>query len=184
MGLDIRPDIICGDFDSAHIGTARNEFPAAEFVPTPDQNRADLEKAIHLARARGATAITIAGAGGGRIDHTLGNLALLIRYGAEIPMRIVDDRSETFGVSGSDAHPGDMRFAVEAGDTISVVAIVDPTHITLTGVQWELHEALLAVGTHGVSNVATGNEVFLQVRGSAFLCRLYREMFDPPTHKP
>ena len=180
--LGIRPDIVCGDFDSARIEVAQRDFPDAEFVRTPDQNRADLEKAILLARERGATSITVAGAGGGRIDHHLGNLALLLRYGSEIQIQIVDDRSETFGVSGSDSQPGEKRLAVQPGDTISVIAVDARTHVTLTGVQWELLNAHVPIGTYGVSNVATGPEVILEVRGAAFLCRLYHEALDsPPT---
>src|SRR5262245_45458987 len=79
-GLRLTPDIICGDFDSVQLEVARQEFPIAEFYPTPDQEQGDLEKAIQLALERGADAITILGAGGGRIDHTLANFALLLRY--------------------------------------------------------------------------------------------------------
>src|SRR5687767_12152690 len=72
-GLELSPQLICGDFDSVVLSVAQQEFPHAEFLPTPDQDFADLEKAIRIAIERGATAITIIGACGGRIDFTLAN---------------------------------------------------------------------------------------------------------------
>src|SRR5882724_11697385 len=98
--LGLTPDIICGDFDSANIAVARQEFPSAEFLPTPDQDRGDLEKALLLALDRGATAITITGAGGGRIDHTLANFALLLRY-TDCSICIADDLGRTYSVAGT-----------------------------------------------------------------------------------
>src|SRR5689334_8533574 len=65
--LGLIPSIVCGDFDSAQLDVARLEFPEAEFLPMPNQERGDLEKALLLARERGATAITITGAGGRRM---------------------------------------------------------------------------------------------------------------------
>ena len=66
-------------------GRGPRRFPNALVVPTPDQDFADLEKAVLLARERGATHIAMLGATGGRMDHTLGNFALLQRYADVFP---------------------------------------------------------------------------------------------------
>src|SRR5690242_14737410 len=89
--LGLSAHIVCGDFDSVRLEAARLALPGAEFVPTPDQDQADLEKAILVAQERGAADITILGATGGRSDHLLANFALLLRYHTEIPLRIVDE---------------------------------------------------------------------------------------------
>lgn len=174
MQLGIVPDIVSGDFDSIDMAAARQAFPQAEFVPTPDQNFADLEKALHLARARGATSITITGAGGGRIDHTLANFALLLRYGKELPVSVVDDRSRVRAIARSATGIGDnSTFATQAGDTISLIALEDGAQVSIFGVRWEVQDFALSPGTQGVSNMALGAEVTVEVqRGAILICHL------------
>lgn len=173
VGLGLKPDIICGDFDSVQLEVARAEFPGAEFVATPDQDQADLEKALHVARERGATAITITGAAGGRIDHTLANFSLLLRYHREIPLVIVDDGSEVLALSGTDETPGEQVFAATPGDTFSLLSLDGKAHATIQGVQWPLDDYRLPIGTLGVSNVAEAARVVVRARGGALLvCHL------------
>lgn len=166
--LEIAPDIICGDFDSVEMAAAKRAFPDAEWVSTPDQNKADLEKAILLAQSRGATEITMLGANGGRIDHTLANFALLLRYHNEIPLRIVEDGAETWAVSGVSI------FAAQSGDTVSLISMDGAAQVSISGVRWPLNAFLLPIGTLGVSNEATGGEVSITTTGGAILaCHLF-----------
>jgi thiamine pyrophosphokinase len=164
---DITPDIISGDFDSVSLAEARRFFPEAECVATPDQNRADLEKAILLAQSRGATAITLTGATGRRLDHTLGSLVLLLRYGAEVPLSLVEDGTVIRAVSRR------WQFPTQPGDTISLISPEGRARVTLLGVQWPLQDERLSVGTQGISNVAVGREVTVEVTGGTILvCHL------------
>ncbi|HZP82682.1 MAG TPA: thiamine diphosphokinase [Chthonomonadaceae bacterium] len=172
-GLGLKPDIICGDFDSVEWDVAQAEFPGAEFVATPDQDQADLEKALHVARARGATALTITGAAGGRVDHTLANFSLLLRYHREIPMVIVDDRSEVLALSGTDETPGEQVFAATPGDTFSLLSLDGLVRATIQGVKWPLNDHRLPIGTLGISNIAEAEQVVVRARGGALLvCHL------------
>ena len=166
--LEIAPDIICGDFDSVEMASAKRALPRAEWVSTPNQNKADLEKAILLALARGATEITILGANGGRIDHTLANFALLLRYHHEIFLRIVEDGAETRAVSGL------SLFAARCGDTLSLISMDGAARVSVSGVRWPLTDFPLPIGTLGVSNEATGGEVAVTANGGAILaCHLF-----------
>jgi thiamine pyrophosphokinase len=166
--LGVTPDIVCGDFDSVDLAVVRREFPCAEIVPTPDQNSADLEKALLLARTRGATAVTIAGAAGGRIDHLFANFALLLRYQHELKLCVVDDHSQVWPVSGT------FEFAAQSGDTVSLIAWESGVCVSISGVQWGLREAALLPGTLGVSNRAIGGQVRVEVhQGNILLCHLY-----------
>jgi thiamine pyrophosphokinase len=175
VGLGLTPDVICGDFDSVILDVARAEFARAEFLPMPDQAFADLEKAIHLALERGASSITIIGAAGGRIDHTLGNFALLLRYHADVPLRIVDDVSEVWAVSGTEDAPGETTFAAQPGDLISLLSLDGAARVRISGVKWPLHDAALPIGTHGISNAAESEQIYLSVRGGAILvCHLHK----------
>ncbi len=74
------PDFLLGDFDSLEpaerrrlidLGVALRRFPA-------QKDETDLELALDLAIAEGASEIRILGALGGRIDHSLGNIGLLL----------------------------------------------------------------------------------------------------------
>ncbi len=168
-GMGIAPDIVCGDFDSVRLEVARVEFPKAAFIPTPDQDQADLEKALHVAREQGATAITIIGAAGGRMDHTLGNFSLLLRYHAEVLLAIVDDLGEVRAISGTDDTPGEWQIAATPGDTISLLSFGGTARATILGVQWPLLDYRLPIGTQGISNVAMEEQVTVQARGGALI---------------
>lgn len=165
--LGITPHIICGDFDSVVLERAEQEFPQTTFISTPNQDRADLEKALHLVQERGAKQVTITGAGGGRIDHQLANIALLLRYHTEINLSIVDDLGLVCAVSDT------LTLQTSAGDTISLISLSGSARVTLLGVQWELSDYLLPIGTMGVSNVAQAEQVSLEVTGgTVLLCHL------------
>ena len=75
------PQVALGDFDSlpdadrarlAEAGVRMHSFPAAK-------DETDLELALDLAIDEGATEIRILGGLGRRLDHTLGNIGLLLR---------------------------------------------------------------------------------------------------------
>lgn len=172
--LSITPDIICGDFDSLRWEEAEAAFPQAEFIRMHDQDKADLEKALCYALERGAKEVTLLGVTGGRLDHTLANCALLLRYGGQAPLRIVDDLSETWALSGEEETPAERRFTARPGDTLSLISFDGKARVTLQGTRWPLEEAVLPVGTHGVSNVIESDPVFIRVRGGAVLvCLLH-----------
>ncbi len=178
--LGLRLDIICGDFDSIRMPDARSAFPDAEFIATPDQEQADLEKAIGLARTRGATTITLLGATGGRIDHTLAAFALLLRYHAEVVLALEDDRSVVRAVSGALEQPGELTLTAKIGDTISLISFDGAARVTLVGTRWPLRDELLPVGTRGVSNRAERERVVVRARGGAVLvCHLREDEASP-----
>ncbi len=178
--LGLVPHIICGDFDSVHLERAQAAFPGAEFVATPNQDRADLEKALHIAQERGAVSVTIIGAAGGRVDHLLGNFALLLRYHADFALRIVDDASEVRALSGVGGCSGEAVLITRPGDTVSLISPSGAARVSILGVAWELEDHALPAGTMGVSNVASGERVRVCVRGgTVFLCHLpLREAFS------
>jgi len=181
--LGVSPDLVTGDFDSVSLPLAKRQFPMTEFLPTPDQSRGDLEKAIIVALNRGATSITIAGAAGGRIDHTLGNVSLLLRFHNVVQISIVDDWSEIRAISGSDDAPGEWVSTANPGDTIAMVTFDGRARASVTGVEWPLNDYLLPIGTHAVSNKATEGTVTFRARGGALLaCRLDRSYVAGTQH--
>jgi thiamine pyrophosphokinase len=174
-GLGIAPALICGDFDSIDMELAVREFPGAEFVETPNQDLADVEKALLLACDRGATAVTVLGAGGGRIDHALASAALLLRHHGAVELALRHDGATVRALSAQ-AEPGRLDLSTRPGDTISLIAFSAENRVSLSGVAWPLDNQPLTVGTHGVSNVAMGERVTALVHvGAVLICHLFTE---------
>lgn len=168
--LGVRPDVVSGDFDSLDLEAAHALLPQAEFVPTPDQNRTDLEKAVLIALERGAEGLTVTGAAGRRIDHTLGNFGLLLRWRAEypnLPVVLVADGSETRAVRG------EIVLKTEPGDVVSLLSWDGLARVSVSGVKWPLESHLLAVGVGGLLNEALGPRVTIRAEGGIiFVCHL------------
>lgn len=70
------PDLAIGDFDS--LGYVPEGVEVLAFPPEKDAS--DMELALGEAVARGADAVEVYGALGGRLDHTLANLQLLASF--------------------------------------------------------------------------------------------------------
>lgn len=72
--LGVQPDLIVGDFDS-HVNP---HWPIETIVLPCEKDDTDTGFAVKTALARGFSEFLFLGATGGRLDHTLGNLALLL----------------------------------------------------------------------------------------------------------
>ena len=168
--LGVMPNIVSGDFDSLDLDAARLALPDAEFLPTPDQNQTDLEKAFNIARDRGAVEITIVGAAGGRIDHTLGNFSRLLRWREELPdfpVVVVEDGSEVRAVNR------EMTLITEPGDVVSLLSYDGRARVSIRGVRWPLEGHLLRLGVGGLLNEAVAPEVCITATGGSILvCHL------------
>lgn len=162
--LGARPHLAVGDMDSIPevlLQEYRQSGVELHLHP-PKKDATDLELALELAITRGATRISILGATGGRLDHTLGNLFLLARcLPTGIPACIMDHEQcvhltdQTLTVNGA------------AGDTLSLLpATPEACGVTLTGLEYPLHEATLTFGTSlGMSNVFVETRATVTLRG-------------------
>ncbi len=168
--LGIYPNIVSGDFDSLDLDAAQRLLPDAEFIPTPDQDHTDLEKAVQIARERGAESLTVAGAAGRRIDHTLGNFSLLLHWRAEhpaLPVVFVADGSETRAVIG------EIVLEAEPGDAVSLLSLDGRARVSADGVRWPLEDHPLAVGVGGLLNEAVSDKVTIRAAGGiVIVCHL------------
>ncbi len=156
-------DAVVGDMDSVDPSVRRQlHAQGTPFIVSPvDKDETDLELALQLALAKGATELVIAGALGARIDHTLGNLALLALPAlASVAVRIVDGEQTIWLVRDRLIVPG------QPGDTLSLVPFGGDAHgVTVSGVRWPLHEADLPLGPSlSISNrmTATRAEIVVQ----------------------
>lgn len=103
-GLGTPPDLLVGDFDShpdPHLGTETIVLPR-------EKDDTDTAFAVKEALRRGFQEFLLLGAAGGRLDHTLGNVSLLLMLdGQGKRARLVDDWSEMEIVSRESAYVED-----------------------------------------------------------------------------
>lgn len=168
VAWDWQPDLVIGDMDSIDAAVAEQLRSAAvPFVQFPaEKDETDLELALRAAVERGADEIIVAAALGGRIDHMLGNLALLaLPLLAAVQVQMVD--------GGQSIWPVRERLVVDgaAGDTLSLIPFGgDASGVSVAGVHWPLENADLPVGPSlGISNRLIGSQAVVTVRAGALL---------------
>ncbi len=166
--MDLGADLLVGDLDSASPEAVRAlEEGGCQVVRHPERKEAtDTELALGEAMARGATRITVLGAIGGRIDHTLGNILLLALPGLEgLAVRLFD------GVSYLSLVRGEACVRGEKGDLVSLLPIGGDAHgIRTEGLEYPLRGETLRLGpARGISNALTGPEARVSVEEGCLL---------------
>lgn len=167
--IDRAPHVLIGDLDSV----SAEEVAWAEAHGTrvlrypPEKDDTDLELALALARADGYKTVRIIGALGGRVDHMLGNLALLANPALEgLDARIIQPGTEVFLVRGQ------VEIEGGPGDLVSLLPVFGIAHgVTTTALQYPLRgESLLPYRTRGISNVMLEKRAGVSVSAGTLLC--------------
>lgn len=158
----VRPHAIVGDFDSVRPATLAR-FPPERVFEDADPNTTDLDKAIRHVRGRGYGHITIVGSNRDRLDHTLGNLALLLSHGRRAHLELVDEHFTTTIVTRSAPIRG------PPGTVVSLVAPQGARGVTTRGLRWELQGFDLPFGTRGIHNEIRRSPARVSVRRGPLL---------------
>ncbi len=167
LALGLIPSVIIGDLDSIADELQTLQAGGAQVFQHPrDKNETDLELALTYALEQGQTEIVILGALGGRLDQTLGNLALLADprlSGREV--RLDDGVEEVFLCR---AH---ARVQGRSGDLVSLIPWGGEVHgVRTEGLRWPLFdEPLFAHKTRGLSNEMTAEQALIWVRSGTLL---------------
>lgn len=128
--------------DAADRGAQVMRYPAAK-------NETDLELALDLAREVGAARIVVAGGHGGRLDHLLGNVAVIAAAASDkVRVEALSGSARVTVVTDS------ARLSGATGSLVSLLAIGAPARgVTTAGLRFALHGDDLVPGTsRGVSN--------------------------------
>jgi thiamine pyrophosphokinase len=157
LAAGIKPAAIIGDLDSL-TPELRLALPGARLVRDDDPNSTDLQKAIDYCIAAGATEVDILGAGGGRSDHALANLSVLLLYRGQAAVRVIDDLFVIQAVDGA------VTIDEPPGTIVSLVAIGRCDGVTTTGMRWDLADHQLAFGPRGVHNEVRTRPATVSVR--------------------
>lgn len=150
--LNIMPDIIIGDFDSA-TEMVREKYMSLDraIVLNPIKDYTDTHMAVLKAIELGAKSITMLGATGTRLDHVVGNFALLkLCLDEGIKAVILDENNR---ITMIDKHMS-LKKTEQYGRYVSCIPFSDEvTGINLRGFVYELTDAtMIKAETIGVSN--------------------------------
>ncbi|HOU42725.1 MAG TPA: thiamine diphosphokinase [Anaerolineaceae bacterium] len=167
--LGLEPDVVIGDLDSVEPGdlTYLEPFGIKVLQYPPAKDETDLELAIQYALEQGCQSICIVAGLGGRLDHTLGNLFLLLNPRlADIDIRLDDGLVEAFLIRREATIQG------AEGDLVSLVPLEgSATGICTEGLQYPLKdETLVSHQTRGISNRMLGSSARVELREGKLLC--------------
>ena len=172
LALGLQPNLIIGDMDSAERDQLRKlqdeDVPIELF--SHDKNETDLELAINHAVDLKPNQIMIVGALGGRLDQTLGNIALLN-----------DTRQRSFDIRLDDGVEeificwNQVQVHGKRGDLVSLIPWQGPvTDVRTENLRWALrNEPLYPDKTRGISNQMLGNTALVSI-GSGSLLVVHR----------
>lgn len=168
----VRPDLVLGDFDSLRDPAVLAEYEGVVRHPT-DKDDTDTELGLKELRARGYGRVTMAGGGGGRLDHLFALRALF-----ELPW-------------GPDAWyaPGELvlrirsplELELKAGALISAFPSVrGASGMKSEGLRWPLDGLCWGPGEFGISNRARGGRAVITPGEGELLVVVPYESFDSP----
>ena len=156
----VMPDILLGDMDSVRGDVLQRMQAVAEIDRLPCiKDDTDGVHALDVAIARGAEHITLLGALGGRMDHALANLMLLVRaHRSGVKAQILSETMRIERVDGCTVISG------ARGDTASLLPLGEAKGVTLRGFFYPLdHHDLDSSYPLGISNVITQDEASVSV---------------------
>lgn len=169
----LHADYVIGDFDSVTSSVPKDclRYPSKK-------DDTDLMLAVQLGLKKGYRHFAIYGGLGGRLDHTLANIQILlylshqsatgILYGDSYTIQIVTDSSLCFPANS----PSNKK-----GVLCSIFSLTDTsTGVSLDGFEYPLTDATLTNDVPlGISNVFLGKEAWIHVKKGALCVLAYNK---------
>ena len=159
--MGVAPTILLGDFDSMELPRDLPKETEVIQLP-PEKDLTDTQLAVQLALQRGATELVLIGGLGGRLDHTLSNLAILEDlYQKQIRALFNNGQNRVRFLRNNSSLILRDHFRY-----LSLI-LADETAkgVTLEGCKYPLKKAKLSrLNQYAVSNEILGNCAFLEVR--------------------
>ncbi len=151
--VGIRPDLLLGDFDTLDKQVLKEyQEMGVEFMTfPPEKDYTDTHLALTTALAKNPEQITIFGATGTRLDHTLANIGLLtLAVHANVKAELIDENNRIQMMKDHLTIKKEEAW----GNYISLLAYTEKVAgIDLEGFLYPLHKAELTIGiSRGISN--------------------------------
>ena len=176
LALGYTPNLIIGDLDSisdeergklALSSVEGMKEAGVQVIQFPrDKNETDLELAIQHAAEMQPEQIVIVGALGGRLDQTLGNIALLSDFRlSTLDLRLDDGVEEIYFCRDQAEVHG------RSGELVSLIPWGVPVEgVRTDGLRWPLSdETLYPDKTRGISNELLGEQATVRIRSGLLL---------------
>ena len=161
--VNIPPNVLIGDFDSIR-AEDRLFFETGQtlIISHPaDKDKTDSELCIDWAIQNRATDISLLGATGTRMDHSLANIYLLTKLARQgIKARIINSHNEIHIVTTY------LELKGQPGEYLSLVPISEKiSGLTLKGLEYTLTDAEIEMGSSlGISNVFREELAYISIR--------------------
>lgn len=164
LALGLTPNLIIGDMDS--LPSTFNLEPSTLIQFPADKNETDLELAIQHALTLNPQEVIILAALGGRLDQTLGNIALISRLQVTGCRLVLDD-----GVEEVFFCHDQVEVSGTVGDIVSLIPWQgEVTGIITQGLKWPLqNETLYPNKTRGISNEMMGDKATIEIKSGLLL---------------
>ena len=177
LALGLTPAVLIGDLDSLSSEDRRFlDRAGTKIHPSPrNKNETDFELALRFAVEAGYRQLRVVAALGGRLDQTLGNLALLTDpLLAGLDIRAEDGIQEAFFIRDTcrlQGTPGDLVSLIPWGGEV--------TGVTTTGLRWPLSgEVLQPYRTRGISNELQDESASVLITAGLLLVAHRRQTCD------
>ena len=162
IAMGFVPHELVGDMDSitaVDLSDARDSKVLISQYPA-NKDVTDTEIAIASAIAHRSTHITVVSGGGDRFDHVLGMVHSLASCARTVATTLLIGTARVSYAT----HNQEFKFETQTGDIVSLIPLGGDATVTTTGLQWELkNSALQSFASRGVSNIATGDSVTINV---------------------
>ena len=179
IALGFTPNVIIGDLDSVTLDLQSLMEKGAQIIRHPcDKNETDLELAIQYALTLKPEQVIILAALGGRLDQTLGNIALISGM-RDNTFRLDDGVEEVFFCRDH------VQINGNVGDLVSLIPWQgEVTDIETKGLKWTLQaETLYPHKTRGISNEMLGATATVQIKSGSLLVVHRRTDHQPGDQK-
>lgn len=179
--LGLTPDMLIGDLDSVTAGeVAEAEAQGVEVRRySVDKDETDLELALLAAVESGADELLVFAALGGRLDHSLANLALLALPHLEgRRVTFENGREEVFLIRGEAEIKG------RAGDVVSLLPFFGAAEgVETRDLKYPLRrETLLPEKSRGISNVMLKDSAGVSLQSGKLIC-IHTRQGEEPLHR-
>ena len=156
------PDIVTGDMDT--LSAAMQKKYADIIVKEDEQEHNDQTKAVRwaLSNLDGIESICILGASGGRADHTIGNISLLMEYTrmfdlGDMNLEMVTDKETIFPITDS------TEFDCGTGRQVSIFSPDNSLRIKSEGLAYPTEDVVFDNWWKATLNKATQDTVKLEL---------------------
>jgi len=167
LRLGLTPDFIIGDLDSISKEAIKKFKSTLKILQYKRQNDTDVEKCLKFVIINNFEEALLIGVTGKRLDHTICNLGIVLKFFSKIKLSLVAENSYL------KPYTGDVRLKTQEGEIISLYGFDNRTKITSKGLKYPLKNISLPFGEkESTSNVSTSNSVQLTIRnGIIFIIR-------------